>query len=946
MIIFNTKAKDSNFMLRGKDRRLFDIHSTVELETLYEHLLAGTEEGEMEVEQFNTAETPSVFIGTFSDTGTNTTWRSRSLYRGQSDAITYDNLKDVRQAYLSHQPAEDMARMYFGFAADNNSARVFGNFEQRDVVREELIRHIADALCIPPELALDTEMPAKDKIALGRDMNRLRWFFAEDPLDEAKMAGTPPIEHVKAYQSWSAAEKRLVTNAVRAPQELLAQACAFKAQFPNKILTPDVLNNKAFQVTITADFERQAKEAFEASSFRRAPRVLNEYLRAQVAAGVGESEIDNIIAEFNLKSLGAVAPLGSEVLYALVPHIDFSKVKADQIEFLATHITESQLRKLVTRGFGEWYDKHRGDRTEDLAELLSTLSVRQLGDTVWDPNKSAREILTATTMGKFIEEARSFESTYHYRFSDNCIAIRGKEICVTYGPLKMYMLSADDYRNFAVGDWTQCCQHWGGAGETCCWKYTSDPFAACVVIEKNGKVVGQAFVFTDEIKDTFVFDNMEFANDGDVANFKNIISTYVEALPYSNVHLGAGYTVAELLSMGKSIPQAKATMAGMPTTTGSLKEQQQGVYNNRNYAARSIDTHPENYPARCDVYSDYHPNARVFKKDGAMYLTKGTGVVTYGEVEPTPWDALRDSPAKFVLNDYDLPAAERQAMASMNLDEERFIAQSARFRAYFLSDPSIARGLPAVPEEWQRALLEQRVNPRSLGDIKNPIPEVRDLIIEWDPERVVDWEDATPAQWEAAIRQKPALISQFPGEVTQELAMAAFHAGGVDALAYIPARLIPTEELSGIIAMSPRTILSFEDPAEELVQIAVSREPYLIGSLPVVSDTVGATACHVLPSAVLLWPEAPSDIIQGCIEREPFLIRNYAHTYPEFREVAIRSNPDAIASIPGATDEEKALALRLKANPDPIGVNMSDTALIQCFAGFLETGYTDIERLW
>lgn len=905
-------------MLRGADRRLFDIHSTVELETLYEHLLAGTEEGEMEVEQFNTAETPSVFIGTFNDTGTNTIWRSQSLYGRQTEAITYDNLKDVRQAYLSHQPAEDMARMYFGFAADNNSARVFGNFEQRDVNREELIRHIADALCIPPELALDTEMPTRDKIAIGRDMNRLRWFFAESPLDPVKMASTPPIDQVKTYQSWSAAEKRLITNGVRAPQEVLAQACAFKAQFPNKILTPDALNNKAFQTTINAEFERMAKEAFEASSFRRAPRVLNEYLRAQVAAG--ENNIENIVAKFNLKSLGAVAQLGSEVLYALVPHIDFSKVKADQIAFLATHITEVQLRTLVTRGFGEWYDKHRGDRTEDLAELLSTLTIYQLGTTVWDPNKSAREILTATTMGRFIEEARSFEQAYHYRFSDNCIAIRGKEICVTSGPLKMYMLSADDYRNFAVGDWTQCCQHWGGAGESCCWKYTSDPFAACVVIEKNGKVVGQAFVFTDEIKDTFVFDNMEFANDSDVANFKNIISTYVEALPYSNVHLGAGYTVAELLSMGKSISQAKATMAGMPTTTGSLKEQQPSVYHSHNgYAARMIDSHPENYPARCDVYSDYHPNARVFKKDGAMYLTKGTGVVTYGEVEPTPWDALRDSPAKFVLNDYDIPAAERQAMASMSLDEVQSIAQSAHLRAHFLRDPSIARGLPAVPEEWQRALLRQQVNPRSLGDIKNPIPEVRDRIIEWEPERVVDWEDATPAQWEAAIRQKPALISQYPGELTQELAMAAFHSGGVDALAYIPARLIPTEELSGIITMSPRTILSLEDPADELVQIAVSREPYLIGNLPIVSDIVGATACHVLPSAVLLWPEAPSDIIQGCIEREPFLIRNFAYTYPEFREVAIRSNPDAIWSIPGATDEEKALAQQLKAeraNPE------------------------------
>lgn len=894
MIVFNTKAMVSNFILPEADRRLFDIHSTVDAAELYQHLLDGTEGEEAEIEQYNTAETPSTFAGTFDGVADQRqAWTSNSLYGSYaSAAIRAENIKETRQFYLSHPQAEEMARLYYGFAADSRSERVFGNFEQRDVVREELIRHLADALCIPPELAFDTERTLEQKQAIGRDMNRLRWFFADNALP-VHFQNTPPLEQVEMYQTWTPAERNLVNGSVFAPQQMLDIACAFKRDNPNKILTPDTLDGRAFQTQVNADFENRAREAFVAK-WRRAPRVLNEYLRAQVAAG--NEDVEDIANKFSLDSLKAVAQLGSEALYALVPYIDFSKIKADQIAYLATHIRELQLKDLVSRGFGAWYAQHRGDPTPDLTELLSTIDLSKVN---WDTSKTAREIINETVMAKYIRDCHSYERQYHYRFADNCTAIRGKEIVVKDHGLKMYMMAPDDYRNFAMGDATHCCQHWGGAGESCVWKYTTDPFAACVIIEKAGKVVAQGFVFTDEVKDTFVFDNMEFANDRNVADFKNIIATYVDALPYQNVHLGAGYTEATLLSWGKSIEQCGASMAHMPTTIG------------RNPVHCGWGDSSNN-AVGCDIYSDYHRNARVFKKDGAMLIPKGSGEVFHGPVEPTPWDALRDSDAKFIINDYEIPAAERQAMATMGEEDIRTLADSVHMRAHYLRDPSIASGLPAIPEEWQRAALAQQVLPRLLAEIKNPIPEVRDRILEWMPEKIVEWPDATEAQWLSAVRQKPALAAQYPGEMTSELALTAFHSGGIDALSYIPVSLIPTAELSGIVSMSPRVILSFENPSDELVQLAVSREPYLISALPVLSEQVGIVACHVKPSAVLLWPDAPDDVVRGCIEREPFLIRNYAHLYPELREVAIRSNPDSVWHIPGATDEEKALALQLK----------------------------------
>ena len=63
------------------------------------------------------------------------------------------------------------------------------------------------------------------------------------------------------------------------------------------------------------------------------------------------------------------------------------------------------------------------------------------------------------------------------------------------------------------------------------------------VIEDNNEIIkAQAEVWLSSDSQTFVFDNIEFANDKDVSEFEEIIKRWTKECPYPNVVLGMGYT--------------------------------------------------------------------------------------------------------------------------------------------------------------------------------------------------------------------------------------------------------------------------------------------------------------------------------------------------------------------------------------------------------------------
>ncbi len=131
---------------------------------------------------------------------------------------------------------------------------------------------------------------------------------------------------------------------------------------------------------------------------------------------------------------------------------------------------------------------------------------------------------------------------YGYDFSKNRIDIHGRSLVIEKDNCKMYMLPADDLRNFsmAYAENTHCdiCR---GGYESAILNMTSSPLSACVIIEDdNEQIQAGAWVWVDESKDLFVFDNIEYHRDSEAGKYMDIILDYIKTIPYSNVQIGMG----------------------------------------------------------------------------------------------------------------------------------------------------------------------------------------------------------------------------------------------------------------------------------------------------------------------------------------------------------------------------------------------------------------------
>ena len=59
---------------------------------------------------------------------------------------------------------------------------------------------------------------------------------------------------------------------------------------------------------------------------------------------------------------------------------------------------------------------------------------------------------------------------------------------------------------------------------------------------KTGKILAQAEAWLDDQNEsTLVFDNIEFADDKDVSNYRDAIGAWCEKCQYQNVIMGNGY---------------------------------------------------------------------------------------------------------------------------------------------------------------------------------------------------------------------------------------------------------------------------------------------------------------------------------------------------------------------------------------------------------------------
>lgn len=144
---------------------------------------------------------------------------------------------------------------------------------------------------------------------------------------------------------------------------------------------------------------------------------------------------------------------------------------------------------------------------------------------------------------------------------ENCVCDLHKTVSTT-DRYKAEILEGTDPRQVMLGYETDCCQHLGEAGESAMMHGLLHPKAGFWVVTKkdSGKVVAQAESW-ELNKDTLVFDNIEFANDAEIDQYKEIIYKWVSECKYSNVIMGCAYNALSsnhFKSAGAVVPPVTA----------------------------------------------------------------------------------------------------------------------------------------------------------------------------------------------------------------------------------------------------------------------------------------------------------------------------------------------------------------------------------------------------
>jgi hypothetical protein len=121
----------------------------------------------------------------------------------------------------------------------------------------------------------------------------------------------------------------------------------------------------------------------------------------------------------------------------------------------------------------------------------------------------------------------------------------------------MCILRPGDTRMAQIGYDTFCCQHLGGAGETAMMHGLLNPKGGFWIMEdaQTHKILGQAEIWEDT-RGRLVFDNIEFANDGDIGMYYNPIGQWLMESGYTDAIMGTGYN--ELARGMSSLPNCSA----------------------------------------------------------------------------------------------------------------------------------------------------------------------------------------------------------------------------------------------------------------------------------------------------------------------------------------------------------------------------------------------------
>ena len=812
---------------------------------------------------------------------------------------------------------------------------------------EVLRKHIALARGAMPTLYDEKDESGRFKFKnlsrmrkLSMDGDNLIRYFG--PGSISKKNALPTLEEINDFQLLSEYEKRLITNSysIYHPALLmkLKKGLTEATNSRGAVLTSDLIEEAAKSGFFNPDtlgrfdFDKNRLSLLENSdvkelltlyreSFKtqigRPPQILAEYVCGIVSAEGIDSARRNVAKYttkeyFNLKTMqtniqsvnieGYEKPFVTTVAGTRNPGFIYlaNKLAAQNypqqlMRYLSCYVNSSNIRDLLDIGFDKWIEKNKNVKMPDLDCLFTDFSVvnkmKSKGIKL-DESKTLKDNCFEIFNERALRDMRGYEEKYHYHFADNETAIKGRHICVTEGKNKMYMLSDDDIRHFTVAytENTHCCQGFGGAGESCVAKYTSDPFASCVIIEdETGQIQAQGFVWVDLVNDCFVFDNIEYHRDPRAKEYTNLILAYCKELPYKNVQIGMGYVESSGSAwggVGLPINKVKnAPKASMPTTL------------NNNH-----------------VYSDYHSGgnyspARIIKNNGELVncsVNYDRIRIDKSEDEPSRWDVIADGPLKFIANKYDLNIEERIEYAHNFLDNPTVEAQKEVFKT--APQAILMIDNPAV--ECQVEMYKN--HPDIAMQIENPCVELQSLIIADHPDYISNIENPTVELVNGILSKKGLLLDKI-NNPTEEMCLIAVRQDGY-ALSKVPEELKTRAVIEAAINQAPKVASLYTDQSPDIQAMATRLYPDVVLMFKQPTIQAKMIAINRKPNLVLQMKDVEEPVVRAAIERSPSLISKYQFGFPELRMTAIEANPTVIRELKDITMTEYSRAVEL--NPE------------------------------
>lgn len=921
MVIYNGKEMKSKFV---RNNRIVEINSPIRdiaeaIDIIRQKIKDGEELSDFYITayQYSDAEFAPILKGS-------PEWRSGNnvfdeiLSEDMSEALT-------DEASVYHRPPEFLQYERYQFNMQTTL-----QFVQTQISNEEVLRELMAGFGILPTI-WEEEKPASELKNLSRAGENLVRMYDGDKYRISMFNAPPPLAWIEAYRKLTPYEKAAVTDGRIHPAKAMQIARGIKEYAPDMLFRQEMVDDiithrnvtnenmpaKEVITKYTTEFTGHlsdkidpghtqenvekmlsvAEEAFKAKFHGRAPRVLVEYMvGALVRRNLFPEEFtgeiaDEIAGKFNQTNVSRVAKYRNPVLLALSEKVNFANQKDNVLQAIGVNFRTFDLHELFEKGFPEWLEKHNNVKPQEVLKIYSLLP--KMTERI-NENDSPNDVISKIELKKGYEDARRFEDKYGYKFADNEIAIRGRNIVCRQGNLTMHMLKPDDYRNFLVGYDTFCCQRWDDAGETCVYKYTTDPFAGCVVIERGDKIVAQGFVWTDELNDTFVFDNVELANDREVQQFSDLFAAYAQALPYANVHVGTGYNQGmNGWGMKVGTDRKNKIIAKMPTTLDG----------------RTDLTHWGD--GNC--YSDYHAEgssvARAIKHMGDVKLNKRAEVqVEMNPDEPTRWDELAKPDLNFMLNDWRKTPEERIDVARRFRENPSEEMQMEVIRNH----PEAITSIDNPCHEAQMYIMDNYKD--MVWKIKNPCQEIREYMVREDPSYINIIENPTEEMKIAAVEKDGLLLSVIDNP-SEAVCMAAVAQNGY-AVKNVPSdKLTPAVQMTAVEA-EPKVISMIPNPSEDVVISAVTAKPEIIAMIPSASMEAQIKAVEIRPSVINMIREPYPEAISCAVHRNGLLIRNFQDRYPELREVAVRQNGFAIRCLKNPTIEEARIAIGQ--NPDAV----------------------------